>query len=57
MCLNGLQEQKKKAPEWAADIGLEWLLRLVQDPKRLYKRYLIDNALFMVYFFQAAIVS
>ena len=24
---------KKKAPEWAADIGLEWLLRLVQDPK------------------------
>jgi len=43
---------KKKAPEWVADIGLEWLLRLVQDPKRLYKRYLIDNALFMVYFFR-----
>jgi N-acetylglucosaminyldiphosphoundecaprenol N-acetyl-beta-D-mannosaminyltransferase len=43
---------KKKAPEWAADIGLEWLLRLVQDPKRLYKRYLIDNTLFMVYFFR-----
>ena len=43
---------KKKAPEWVADIGLEWLLRLVQDPKRLYKRYLIDNTLFMVYFFR-----
>ena len=41
---------KKKAPEWVADIGLEWLFRLVQDPKRLYKRYLIDNTLFMVYF-------
>ena len=41
---------KKKAPEWLADIGLEWLFRLVQDPKRLYKRYLIDNTLFMVYF-------
>ena len=41
---------KKKAPEWLADIGFEWLLRLVQDPKRLYKRYLIDNTLFMVYF-------
>ena len=25
---------KKKAPEWLANIGLEWLLRLVQDPKR-----------------------
>ena len=43
---------KKKAPEWLADIGFEWLLRLVQDPKRLYKRYLIDNTLFMVYFFR-----
>ena len=43
---------KKKAPEWVADIGFEWLLRLVQDPKRLYKRYLIDNTLFMVYFFR-----
>ena len=43
---------KKKAPEWVADIGLEWLLRLVQDPKRLYKRYLIDNTLFIVYFFR-----
>jgi len=33
-----------------ANIGLEWLLRLVQDPKRLYKRYLIDNTLFVLYF-------
>jgi N-acetylglucosaminyldiphosphoundecaprenol N-acetyl-beta-D-mannosaminyltransferase len=41
---------KKKAPEWIADLGLEWLLRLLQDPKRLYKRYLIDNTLFILYF-------
>ena len=41
---------KKKAPEWIANLGLEWLLRLIQDPKRLYKRYLIDNALFILYF-------
>ena len=41
---------KKKAPEWVADMGFEWLSRLVQDPKRLYKRYLIDNTLFIVYF-------
>ena len=41
---------KKKAPEWLANMGLEWLLRLVQDPKRLYKRYFIDNTLFVVYF-------
>ena len=41
---------KVKAPEWLANIGLEWLFRLIQDPKRLYKRYLIDNTLFIVYF-------
>jgi len=41
---------KKKAPEWAANLGFEWLFRLAQDPKRLYKRYLIDNTLFIVYF-------
>ncbi len=41
---------KKKAPEWAANMGFEWFLRLIQDPKRLYKRYLIDNALFVFYF-------
>ena len=41
---------KKKAPEWAANLGLEWILRLIQDPKRLYKRYLIDNTLFILYF-------
>ena len=29
---------KKKAPEWIANLGFEWLLRLFQDPKRLYKR-------------------
>ena len=43
---------KKKAPEWIANLGFEWVLRLVQDPKRLYKRYLIDNTLFILYFFR-----
>ena len=41
---------KKKAPEWVANMGFEWFLRLIQDPKRLYKRYLIDNTLFVFYF-------
>ena len=48
-------ETKKKAPEWIANLGLEWTLRLIQDPKRLYKRYLIDNTLFILYFFRQAI--
>jgi len=41
---------KIKAPEWLANIGLEWLLRLAQEPRRLFKRYLIDNFLFVIYF-------
>ena len=42
--------EKIKAPEWMANLGLEWILRLIQDPKRLYKRYFIDNTLFILYF-------
>ena len=41
---------KYKAPELIANLGLEWILRLIQEPKRLYKRYLIDNTLFIFYF-------
>ena len=45
-----LSGEKRKAPEWMANLGLEWFLRLIQDPKRLYKRYFIDNTLFILYF-------
>ena len=38
---------KVKAPEFIANLGLEWLLRLVQEPRRLFKRYFIDNFLFL----------
>ncbi len=41
---------KYKAPEWIANLGLEWIFRLAQEPKRLFRRYLIDNFLFIVYF-------
>ena len=33
----------KRAPRWMADHGLEWLFRIIQDPKRMAKRYLIDD--------------
>ena len=41
---------KLKAPEWLANIGLEWVIRLIQEPKRLFRRYLVDNFLFIIYF-------
>ena len=33
----------KRAPKWMANHGLEWLYRITQDPKRLAKRYFIDD--------------
>jgi len=40
---------KIKAPEFLANIGLEWIFRLVQEPRRLFKRYFVDNFLFIIY--------
>lgn len=33
----------KRAPKWMANHGFEWLYRIFQDPKRLAKRYFIDD--------------
>lgn len=41
---------KLKAPEFIANLGLEWLLRLLQEPRRLFMRYFVDNTLFIIYF-------
>lgn len=32
----------KRAPKWMSEVGLEWLFRITQDPKRLLKRYWND---------------
>lgn len=37
-----------RAPTWMRNNGLEWLHRLVSEPRRLWKRYLVTNSLFMV---------
>lgn len=38
-----------RAPSWAQNIGLEWFFRLIQDPLRLFKRYIIDDARFFLF--------
>jgi len=38
-----LTKENKMAPEWMYNSGLEWLHRLVQEPRRLFKRYLVAN--------------
>ena len=37
---------KKRAPKWVTEVGLEWLYRLLSEPKRLWKRYLIGGPIF-----------
>ena len=32
-----------RAPAWMSDHGLEWLYRFLQEPKRLFKRYFVDD--------------
>lgn len=37
----------KRAPEMWQKLGLEWLYRIVQEPGRMWKRYLVTNTLFV----------
>lgn len=37
----------KRAPVWMQKLSLEWLYRLLQDPKRLFKRYLVTNTRYL----------
>jgi N-acetylglucosaminyldiphosphoundecaprenol N-acetyl-beta-D-mannosaminyltransferase len=36
-----------RAPKWVQRIGCEWVYRLVQEPRRMWKRYLVGNTAFM----------
>ncbi len=37
----------KQAPEWMRERGLEWLFRLMAEPKRLWRRYLVQGSRFV----------
>jgi N-acetylglucosaminyldiphosphoundecaprenol N-acetyl-beta-D-mannosaminyltransferase len=38
---------QKRAPVWMRKFGLEWLFRFFQEPRRLFKRYVTTNSLFI----------
>lgn len=44
----------KRAPRWMQKLCLEWLYRLMQDPKRLWKRYVTTNLKFIKYVWKEA---
>ena len=37
----------KRAPNWMQKYGLEWLYRIIQEPRRMWKRYLVTNSIFL----------
>lgn len=38
----------KRAPKWMQKSGLEWLFRVYQEPRRMWKRYLVTNTKFII---------
>jgi N-acetylglucosaminyldiphosphoundecaprenol N-acetyl-beta-D-mannosaminyltransferase len=37
-----------RAPLWLREMGLEWTYRLYQEPRRLWRRYVVGNAIFLL---------
>lgn len=37
----------KRAPQWWQEHGLEWLYRLIKEPRRMWRRYIIGNNVFL----------
>ena len=47
----------KRAPVWIQRMGLEWLYRLTQDPKRLFNRYFTTNFKFIWYLLKTRVLK
>ena len=47
--------QVKRAPRWMQKSGIEWVHRLISEPRRLWKRYFVYNSLFIYYSLRDAI--
>lgn len=42
-----LSGRSKRAPLWIQNVGMEWFFRFIQEPRRLWRRYLVDNFVFI----------
>ena len=43
----------KRAPQWMQKSGLEWAFRIYQEPRRMWKRYVKSNSVFLKMLIQA----
>ena len=59
LCVGGILDvlagKIKRAPVWMQRVSLEWFWRFIQDPKRLWKRYLIDDMKFFYLLFKESL--
>lgn len=55
--LDTLAGEKRICPRWLANIGMEWLFRLLQEPRRLWRRYLLGNPRFFWEILKSKIAS
>jgi N-acetylglucosaminyldiphosphoundecaprenol N-acetyl-beta-D-mannosaminyltransferase len=44
-----LSGRRRQAPRWMREHGFEWFFRLLQEPRRLWRRYLVYGAEFIAY--------
>lgn len=44
-----------RAPKWISEMGLEWLYRLLSEPRRLWKRYLVEGPIFFWFLLMQAL--
>jgi N-acetylglucosaminyldiphosphoundecaprenol N-acetyl-beta-D-mannosaminyltransferase len=47
-CFGYWSETTKRAPKWVRKIYLEWFYRLIAEPRKMFKRYVIGNPLFIL---------
>ena len=47
----------RRPPRWVANLGIEWLARLVREPRRLWRRYLFGLPVFGVYVLRYALIG
>ncbi|MCG6137412.1 MAG: WecB/TagA/CpsF family glycosyltransferase [Nostoc sp. LLA-1] len=56
-CLDFYTESVYRGPRWLTDNGFEWLTRLIVEPNRLWKRYIVGNPLFFYRVFKQRITQ
>jgi N-acetylglucosaminyldiphosphoundecaprenol N-acetyl-beta-D-mannosaminyltransferase len=47
----------RRPPRWVSKIGAEWLVRLIKEPRRLWRRYLLGLPLFAIYIIRFAVAG